>query len=166
MLNNDRLSNWFLTALCGWTICFLIIGIPIFHLWLHVSTTTIAVFVGIGCASQLVVVPWLYSARATPQNPEGLVTRRTAAVLTWISLMTVLFFCYVQRGWPHDPAANEARVIFSASLVVLLILLSVAVAHSLNVIRALSARSQFFRPKISTRGTQDSGADSASHGQK
>jgi hypothetical protein len=117
LLNNDRLSHWFFGTLVSWTVFFLIFGVPIFHIWLGFSMAKIAIAVGVCCGMQLAVTPWLYSARITTQNPDGLVRRRAAAVTVWFSLTMLLLFYLVQRGWPHNPAARQARIVMFASLI-------------------------------------------------
>jgi hypothetical protein len=117
LLNNDRLSHWCLGVFFSWIVCFLLFGIPLFHLWLGFSIAKIAISLGICCGVQLAITPWLYSSRATPQNPDGLVGRRAAAVFVWFSLTALLLFYYIQRGWPSNPTAEQARIIMSVALV-------------------------------------------------
>src|SRR5208282_2049769 len=130
ILNNDRLSHWYLGILFSWIVCFVLFGIPMFHLWLRFSIAKIAISLGICCAVQLAITPWLYSSRATPQNPDGLVGRRTAAVFVWFSLTALLLFYYIQRGWPSNPTAQQARIIMFVALVVLLIILGVLLRYN------------------------------------
>jgi hypothetical protein len=59
-------------------------------------------FAGIGCVGQLVATPWLYSARATAENPAGKVAQRAVAVIVWFSMSSLLFFYYISRDWPND----------------------------------------------------------------
>ncbi len=101
-LNNNRLSHWLAGALLSWTVMFLLVGLPIFHSWLRIPIARIATFSTICCAIQFAVTPWLFSARATPQNPDGQFTQRAAAVTLLFSLMALLFFYYVRRTWPED----------------------------------------------------------------
>lgn len=130
LLNNDRLSHWCLGIFFSWIVCFLLFGIPIFHLWLGFSITKITISLGICCVVQLAITPWLYSSRSTPQNPDGLVGRRTAAVFVWFSLTALLLFYYIQRGWPSNPTAQQARIIMFVALVVLLIILGVLLRYN------------------------------------
>ena len=147
LLDNDRLAHWFLAVLFGWTVCFLIIGYPIFHLGLDIPLMRVAVFVSAACALQLMFVPWLYSARATPQNPNGHVLRRALAVLTWLSSMTLFLFYFVQRGVEHDSAAQAGRFFMLLSLVAVLVLLIFSVAVTRDNIRAFIIRLNIFRTK-------------------
>jgi len=94
-LNNDRLSHWYVGILLSWIVCFLLFGIIIFHLWLGFSIVRIAVSVSICCGVQLIILPWLYSARVTSKNPGGLIGQRTAAVCVWLSLTALLLFYYI-----------------------------------------------------------------------
>lgn len=115
LLNNDRLSHWCVGALLTWALGFLLWGILVFHFWLGVPVAKIAAFTGIGCALQLAITPWLFSARATLQNPTGKVTRRYAAVVVWISLTIVLFVYFIQRGQPKNPELRE--ILFGTPIV-------------------------------------------------
>lgn len=142
LLNNDRLFHWFLGGLLSWSICVLILGIPIFHLWLGVSIAKIVVSACICCGVQLGVTPWLYSARATPQNPDGEVGRRTATVFIWISLTTLFLFYYIQRNWPDNAQTHQARIIFSVALPCVLILLGLILHY---YIRSIIRLCRFFR---------------------
>jgi hypothetical protein len=130
LLNNGRLSHWYLGILLSWIVCFLLFGIPIFHLWLGFTIAKIAIALCICCGVQLAITPWLYSSRATPQNPDGLVGRRTAAVFGWFSLTALLLFYYIQRGWPSNPTAQHARIIMFVALVVLLIILGTLLRYN------------------------------------
>jgi hypothetical protein len=69
----------------------------------------IAVSAGIGCAVQLIVTPWFFSARPTAQNPSGNIAQRAVAAIVWSSLTALLFFYYIQRDWPRDSHANAFR---------------------------------------------------------
>lgn len=138
LFNNERLSNWFLGILLGWFLSLLILGIPIFHFWLRVSTATVVVAGCICCGLQLCVTPWLYSARATAQNPDGLVTRRMKAVYIWISLTTLALFYFIQRGWPDNAQTNQARIIFSLALPGILIVLGIVLHYSVPSIARMS----------------------------
>ena len=93
--NNDRLSHWFVGALLTWVMISLLFGFPIFHLWLKFSTGRVAAFMGLCFATQLAVTPWLFSARATAENPEGQVVQRSLAVAAWFAVIGVLFFHFI-----------------------------------------------------------------------
>jgi hypothetical protein len=116
MLNNDRLSHWCVSAVLAWAAAFGLLGLPIFHLWLAVPINKIAVFSLLACALQLAFTPWLFSARATIQNPAGLLLRRGVAVIVWLSLLGLLFACFVLRDAPSD---SGARAIFLGGPIVL-----------------------------------------------
>jgi hypothetical protein len=132
LLNNDRLSHWFLGILLGWGLSVLILGIPIFHFGLGVSIAKIVFSACICCGLQFCVTPWLYSARATAQNPDGLVSRRTKAVFTWISLTTLVLFYFIQRSWPDNAKAHQARVIFSVALPGILIAIGLILHYNVR----------------------------------
>lgn len=100
--DNDRLSHWFAGALLSWTVMFSLVALPIFNLWLRVPVARIATFVATCCAIQFAVTPWLFSARATPQNPSGRVTQRAVVVTVLFCLISLLFFHYVRLTWPDD----------------------------------------------------------------
>jgi hypothetical protein len=51
---------------------------------------------------QLAVTPWIFSARSTPQNPDGRIAVRAAAVIFWSFTIILLFFYYIRRSWPDD----------------------------------------------------------------
>jgi hypothetical protein len=109
LLNNDRLSHWLAGAALCWTVCLLLLFIPIFHLLLGFSIAKIVVSAGICCAVQLAATPWLFSARATRQNPSGRIARRAVVVIVWLSLTALLLFYYFQRGWPNNSNAQVFR---------------------------------------------------------
>ena len=102
LFDNDRLSHWLGGALLAWATIFFLWGLLVFHLGLHVPVKTVTLFSGICCAVQLAVTPWLFYARATPQNPTGQIVQRTAAVIVLLSAITLLFFYFVRRSWPED----------------------------------------------------------------
>jgi len=89
------MDNLFLLAVT-WLMIFLIWGL-LFHLWFKVPVAKIASFAGICCAVQLAVTPWLYSARATRQNPSGRITQRVVAIVILFSVTGLLFFYYLHR---------------------------------------------------------------------
>jgi hypothetical protein len=138
LLNNERLSHWFLGALLGWGLSVLIFGIPIFYLVLGISIAKIILCACICCGLQLCVTPWLYSARATAQNPKGFVHRRMRAVFIWISLTTLALFYFTQRDWPDNPQAHQARVIFSIALPGVLIVLGIILHYGVPSIARVS----------------------------
>ena len=97
MLNNDRVSHWYLGAVLSWAAAFALIGLPIFHFWLMVSIKKIAAFSAFACVLQMAFIPWLFSARATTQNPVGLRLKRTVVVIIWLSLLDLLFNYFALR---------------------------------------------------------------------
>jgi hypothetical protein len=111
VFDNDRLSHWFAGALFSWVMMFLLFGIPIFHLWLRVPVATIATFIGICCLLQLAITPWLFSARVTRLNPSGRVAQRGMAVTVLSSMIALLFFYYLWRGWPQDTETRQFTAI-------------------------------------------------------
>jgi hypothetical protein len=142
-LNNDRLSNWYLGALLSWVICFLFFGIPIFHLGFGFSIVKIGISLGICCGVQLAVVPWLFSARATSQNPDGLIGRRIIVVVVWQSLTALFLAYYIQRGWHSTQAAQQARNIMFVTLVVFFAIGLILYCNTRSIARML----RFFRSK-------------------
>jgi hypothetical protein len=86
---------------------FLLLFFPIFHLWLNVPTAKVATLTGLFCAAQLAITPWLFSARATPQDPHGRPAQRAAAVAVLASLVALLFFGYIGGIWPQAEGARE-----------------------------------------------------------
>jgi hypothetical protein len=118
LLNNSRLSHWLAGAVLGWTACLVLVYIPIFHWGFGVSIAKIAISVGIGCAGQLAVTPWLFSARATAENPTGKIAQRAVAVIVWFSLSALLFFYYIQRDWPSDSHGKLFREIMFGTTIV------------------------------------------------
>ena len=158
LLNNDRLSHWCLGVFFSWIVCFLLFGIPLFHLWLGFSIAKIAISLGICCGVQLAITPWLYSSSATPQNPDGLVGRRAAAVFVWFSLTALLLFYYIQRGWPSNPTAEQARIIMSVALVALLIILGVLLRYNT---RSITMVLRPFGKRRVSQGPKDSVSNKA-----
>jgi hypothetical protein len=94
LYDNDRLSHWLFGALFGWLFFTFALFIPVFHLWLGIATQKIVVSATIGGLVQLVFTPWLFSARATRQNPGGKIIRRSIAVVLWFTSTSLLFFLY------------------------------------------------------------------------
>jgi hypothetical protein len=124
-LNNDRLSHWFVGTVFAWGLTFLLLFFPIFHLWLKVPTTKVATLIGLFCAVQLAITPWLFSARATGQNPRGRPAQRAAAVAVLASLMALIFFGYIGGLWPRDEGTREF-VSIGLGLTALLVIVLVA----------------------------------------
>jgi hypothetical protein len=90
---------------------FLLVGLPIFHLWLRVPLPKIAMFAGICCVVQLGVTPWLFSARATCENPSGRVAQRAMAVTVLFSGIALLLFYYLRLSWPDDTETRRFAAI-------------------------------------------------------
>ena len=103
LFDNDRLSLWFAGAVFTWVMIFLLWGLLVFHLWLRVPIATLGAFASLACALQMAITPWLFSARATSRNPNGLVLRRFAAVIVWFTGTALLICYFVQRGLPSSP---------------------------------------------------------------
>lgn len=110
-LDNDRLSHWFVGAALSWLLFFVLVGLLVFHLGLKVPIAPIAAFNGIFCAVQLLVTPWLFSARATPQNPRGNRARITAVVYVWLTVGILLFLYYIRRTWIEDIETRDFTTI-------------------------------------------------------
>lgn len=109
--NNDRLSHWLIGNLLGWVVCSILLFIPLLHWVLGVPMSIIVTSASIGCGIQLLVTPWLFSARSTKENQAGNVLRRSAAVIVWITTTILLFFWYVQRFWPENSEKQSFEVI-------------------------------------------------------
>lgn len=107
----------------SWGLTFLLLFFPIFHVWLKVPTTKVVTLTGLFCAAQLAITPWLFSARATRQNPSGRPAQRAAAVAVLVSLIALLFFGYISGLWPKDAATREFAFIGLALTALLVILL-------------------------------------------
>ena len=118
LFDNNRLSHWLAGAVLGWSASLLVLYIPIFHWGLRFPIAKIAVSVGIGCVGQLVVTPWLYTARATAENPVGNIAQRAFAVVVWFSASILLFFYYISRDWPNDAHGTLfKRIMFGTTVV-------------------------------------------------
>jgi hypothetical protein len=93
-------------SIIGWGFVFLIVGFPVFHLQFKASVATIASYVGICCVVQIVVIEWLFYARAKTQDPEGWIFHRKIATSVLMATASLLFFYYLRRGRP-DPDTRE-----------------------------------------------------------
>jgi hypothetical protein len=102
LFNNERLSYWFASVLLSWAAMFCLLVFPVFHLWLGVPNSRLVTFTSICCVLQLVITPWLFSARPTPQEPNGRFTQRAIAVMTLFSLISLVFFYFIRQTWPED----------------------------------------------------------------
>lgn len=129
LFNNDRLSHWFAGAALTWLAIFLLWALPIFHLWLKVPTTRIAIYTVVCCAMQLAVTPWLFSARATSQNPQGLFGRRAVALIAWFSATALFLFCYI----PFTLFGDTDSRMFAGISFVMTILFAVLAFVTVNV---------------------------------
>jgi small-conductance mechanosensitive channel len=145
-LNNDRLSHWLVGAVFSWGLTFLLLFFPIFHWWLNVPTTKVATLTGLFCAAQLAITPWLFSARATRQNPNGRPAQRAVAVAVLASLIALLFFGYISGLWPKDAATREFASVGLALTVLLAILL-------------VAMRRKWFVKNSGTKNSENSGPD-------
>jgi len=101
-MNNDRLSDWFAGAVLSWLAMFVLVGLPVFHLWLRVQIPKVAMFAGICCALQLCVTPWLFHARATRENPSGRVVQRALALTLFFSSILFLVAYILRLSWRND----------------------------------------------------------------
>jgi hypothetical protein len=114
LIDNDRISHSLAGAILGWAAGFAVLYVPIFHLLFRCSIVSIAVFTCIACGGQLAVTPWLFSARATLQNPIGNVVQRAYAVVLWFTLTALAFLYYLLHLWRND---QDARAFFELSFV-------------------------------------------------
>jgi DMSO/TMAO reductase YedYZ heme-binding membrane subunit len=125
--DNNRLSHWLASALITWVLIFLIWALPIFHLWLRVPTSKVAMYTAFCCMMQLVITPWLFSARATDQNPRGQVGRRAAALTVLFTGIALLLFCYIPLSLHKDPDTRLfATISFTMTLLLALAALTAA----------------------------------------
>ena len=108
-INNDRLSHWLAGVVSAWVIAFGLLGIPIFHLLFGISLRTVIYFVLAAGGVQVIVTPWLFSARSSSLNPAGLPLKRRITVVIWLCLTALIFSYFVFRGAGADP---EAKTIF------------------------------------------------------
>ncbi len=83
LFDKERLSHWCAAILLAWALYFLVFGIPIFHVLLHIPMSKIGSFTVCACALQLATTPWMFSTRATSRNPRGKIVQRTAAIILW-----------------------------------------------------------------------------------
>jgi hypothetical protein len=118
LLNSERLIHWLVGAVLVWAAFLLLLFIPVFHFVLGFSIVKIVVSVGIGCAVQLMVTPWFFSARPTARNPSGDIAQRAVAAIVWSSVTALLFFYYIQRDWPKDSHANAFRACLFGTTIV------------------------------------------------
>jgi hypothetical protein len=102
-----RLLFVLIGCITGWAVIFLVVGLPLFHLHFKVPIATITSYVGICCALQVVVVAWLLYARKTAQRSDGWLFHRTLATTLSGTIVSMLFFYYLRRGRPDDPATRE-----------------------------------------------------------
>jgi hypothetical protein len=110
--NPKRLLTLLVGSIAGWLTIFLVVGLPIFYAGFKVPISKIASFVGICCAIQVAVfAPWLFSASITPQRPEGRFTHRIIATTVFTTTVSILFFYYLRRSRPEDPATREFTLI-------------------------------------------------------
>ncbi|MGA7157239.1 MAG: hypothetical protein WBY53_10345 [Acidobacteriaceae bacterium] len=118
IINNDRLSQWFLGTLLAWIIWSLLLFIPIFHLGVGFPISKIIISASIGCVMQFIFTPSLFSARATPQNPTGKIVRRSITVIVWLTLTALLFSYYLQRSWPRSSDEQTFRMCLFGTIIV------------------------------------------------
>lgn len=110
--NPKRLLTLLVGSIVGWLTIFLVVGLPVFYAGFKVPISKIASFVGICCAIQVVVfAPWLFSASITPQRPEGRFTHRIITTTVFTTAVSILFFHYLRRSRPEDPATREFTLI-------------------------------------------------------
>lgn len=105
--NSKLLLTIVVGSTAGWSVVFLVVGFPIFHLVFKVPIATIASYLGTCCAVQVAISPWLIYARKIPQRPEGRVTHLVIAVTVFVTTISMLFFYYIRRGLPEDPDARQ-----------------------------------------------------------
>ncbi len=109
-LDSKRL-RFLLTALIAtivvWLIIFLVVGLPIAHLFFKIPVAMVASWMSICCAVQVAICPWLFYSRRTPDHPEGRITHRRLAVAVFSTTISVVFFFYLRHSRPTDSATRE-----------------------------------------------------------
>lgn len=103
MFDSDRISHWYIGSLLSWAAYALVVGIPVFHLWLGVSIARIVSFAAIACVLQWAITPLLFSARRTRQNPTGRFARGAIAMILLCCSIAIEFAYFVQLGQPQNP---------------------------------------------------------------
>ena len=87
-INNESPALWCVVLFLGWAFLGVVIGIPL-HIGFGISLTSVALFVGIQFALNIVASPWLFSARATANNPGGCPLRFAVAATVWLTLASL-----------------------------------------------------------------------------
>jgi hypothetical protein len=82
---------------------FFLFWMPILHFVFRFSIAGIAFCAGSFTVGQLIVTPWLFSSRATGQNPRGQIGRRCLAVGVWLALWMELMLLH---GLSDRPSAS------------------------------------------------------------
>lgn len=126
--DNDRLSHWLAAVLFTWFLMFLFWGVLVFRLVFKVPLFTVIGFTLIACALHAAFIPWMFTARATPQNPRGHFAQSASAVILWLTLESLLFFYFIQRAWPNDPDSRLLRELILATIAGFFLLALVSVA--------------------------------------
>ena len=60
---------------------------------------------------QLAVTPWIFWARATPQNPERRFAHRIAAGCVWVFSTLILLLCVIRYGKAIDQTHFNERLL-------------------------------------------------------
>jgi hypothetical protein len=113
-LNNDDLLHWCLGPILGWALCGLALGFAI-HSVFGVGTSKLILFFVIQCAVQIAVSPWLFRARATVENPQGLSFKRGIIVAVWFAAASEAAVLQLFAG---DFSNKGAVVIFMATPII------------------------------------------------
>jgi len=114
IINENRLSHWIAVGILSWAAYFVIFGVLIFHLLLGVSWFKVASFCACCCILQLAITPLIFSARATPEHPTGITSRRITAATLWITSTIILLLCYLQYGKTIDTYEFRQRLLIIA----------------------------------------------------
>jgi hypothetical protein len=100
LINNDRLSHWYAISILGGLGWFFVVWLPVFHFLFKFPIAGIALCAASLSVGQLVVTPWLFSARETAQNPKGRIGQRCVAIAIWVGLSMELLLLYAVLARP------------------------------------------------------------------
>ena len=133
LIDKDRLSHWIACVVFGWSLYCLVLGIPVFHWGLGVSTIrVVSCFAGVGLL-QLAVTPWIFWARPTSEEPDRRFAHRIGAVTVWIASTLIFLLHFLQYGKAIDAVHIGERVLLIGVQLSSLVLLHSALGFRLLV---------------------------------
>lgn len=122
IIHADTLFDAYMGVVAAWVAYFLLAGILIFHFAFGFGIDGIAVFAAIGLVVHSSVEPLLFSARRTPQTPNGNYPRSFMAMSIMGALTTCFWAAYLKMTWrQHDPASQS----FLTGLIVIALLFGI-----------------------------------------